>query len=249
MSKIISIVLAILALILIVVLGFVFFLLVRDNFFEDDQDQAALPTEAVILVISPTSSALPSPVIDVLPTLTPLPTSTAIPPTPTLAATDTPLPLPTVTNTAVPPVVVVPTNTAAPPPPPTNTPESAPPSGARGLTASHFGLQDRSNYTVNGQIWFDFTIVNTTGGDVPYNRLGVLPKKDGTDRFDWFQQSYGGPNAAIRPEGLSHEDNIKLPETGSYTLRLVICFDGYDACNSGGGTWVTMSHEIPVTIN
>jgi hypothetical protein len=115
--------------------------------------------------------------------------------------------------------------------------------------ASHFGLQDRSKFGVNQQIWFEFTIVNTAGGDVPYNRLGVLPKKDGVDRFDWFQHSYGGPNAAIRPEGLSHEDNIKLPEAGGYTLRLAICFDSYDACNSGGGTWVTMSQEIPVTIN
>jgi hypothetical protein len=137
------------------------------------------------------------------------------------------------------------------PVPPTDTPIPQPtaPTGARGLTATSFGLQGRSNYTVGGQIWFDFTIVNSTGGDVPYNRLGVLPRKGGTDRFDWFQQSYGGPNASIKPNGLTHEDNIKLPEAGNYTLRLAICFDGWEACNSGGGNWVTMSQEIPVTIN
>ena len=92
-------------------------------------------------------------------------------------------------------------------------------------------------------------VVNSTGGEVAYNRLGVMPRKGGTDRLDWFQQSYGGPNASIKPSGLTHEDNIKLPEAGTYTLRLAICFDGWDPCNSGGGTWVTLSQEIPVTIN
>ncbi len=245
MNRTISILLAALSIVLIIVLGFVFFLLIRDTLGQDDQ-VAIAPTEASDLVLPPTPTLLPPPVVDVLPTNTALPTNTPIPPSPTLSPTDTPLP--TATNTAVPPVVVQPTN-PPPPPPPTNTPEPTQPQGARGLVASYFGLQDRSKFGVNQQIWFEFTIVNTAGGDVPYSRLGVLPKKDGVDRFDWFQQSYGGPNAAIRPEGLSHEDNIKLPEAGGYTVRLAICFDGYDACTSGGGTWVTMSQEIPVTIN
>ena len=103
--------------------------------------------------------------------------------------------------------------------------------------------------TVNGEIWFDFQIVNTTGGEVPYNRLGVLPRKDGQDRFDWFKQSWGGPNANIKTDGLSAEDWIKLPESGDYTLRLAICFDGWESCNSGGGTWATMSPELGVSIN
>jgi hypothetical protein len=110
-------------------------------------------------------------------------------------------------------------------------------------------LQDRSDYTVGGRIWFEFTVINTAGGEVPYNRLGVLPKKDGVDRFEWFQQSYGGPNASMKPAGLSHEDNIKLPEAGGYTLRLAICFETWEACNSSGGNWATMSPEIFVNIN
>ena len=250
MSKVISVILAGVSVVLIVILGFVFFLLIRDTLGPDEEDQtAALPTEALPISISPTETVLPPPVVNVLPTNTALPTPTLVPPSPTAAPTDTPLP--TATNTAVPPPVVQPTN-PPPPPAPTNTAEPSeppPPSDARGLVASFFGLQDRSNFSVDKQIWFDFTIVNTTGGDVPYNRLGVLPKKDGADRFDWFQQSYGGPNAAVRPEGLTHEDNIKLPEAGSYTLRLAICFDGYEQCLGGGGTWETLSQEIPVTIN
>lgn len=110
-------------------------------------------------------------------------------------------------------------------------------------------MQDRSNYTVNGRIWFEFTIVNTTGGEVPYNRLGVLPKKDGVDRFDWYQQSYGGPNASMKPAGLTHEDNIQLPEAGGYTLRLAICFETWETCKTSAGSWATMSPEIFVNIN
>jgi hypothetical protein len=123
------------------------------------------------------------------------------------------------------------------------------PDDTRGLTATNFALQDRSDYTVNGRIWFEFTIVNNSGGDVAYNRLGVLPKKDGVDRFDWFQQSYGGPNATMKPAGRVHEDNIKLPETGNYTLRLAICFETWEACNGSGGNWVTLSPELPANIN
>ena len=85
---------------------------------------------------------------------------------------------------------------------------------------------------VNGQIWFEFQIVNGTGGEVPYNMLGVMPKKDGGDRLDWFKMSYGGGSATIKPEGLTWEDNLKLPESGSYTLRLAICFDGFVSTES-----------------
>lgn len=183
-----------------------------------------------------------------------LPTDTPIPPTETPIPTDTPTPIPaTATSTAIPP-----TNTAvyvAPPPtavPPTNTPippTAAPQIGVNGLIASHFALQSRSSYTVNGRIWYEFTVSNTTGSDVPYNALGVMPRKDGKDIQDWYQQTYGGPNAKIRPEGLTWEDNIQIPERGNYTLRLVICFDGFDNCLNGGGTWHSLSNEVPITIN
>lgn len=124
-----------------------------------------------------------------------------------------------------------------------------PPPDTRGLVTTHFGLQDRSSYTVNGAIWFEFSIANNAGGSVPFGALGVMPKKDGGDRLDWYQHSWGGNNDAISVAGLSWEDNIKLPEPGNYTLRLVICFEDFGVCRAGGGTWVPMSHEIPVTIN
>jgi hypothetical protein len=136
---------------------------------------------------------------------------------------------------------VPPTATTAPP-------TAVPQTGANGLTASHFAVQDRAEFSVNGSVWFEFNVANSTGGEVPYNALGVMPKKDGVDRPDWYQQSYGGPDSTIKPGGLAWEDRIRLPEAGNYTIRLVICFDGFDACLQQRGQWHSLSPEIPITI-
>ena len=206
----------------------------------------AAATEGVAASPTAEQATLPPAIIVALPTDTPPPaTETPLPPTETaVPPTDEPTAIPP-TNTAV---FILPTSTSIPP---TNTavPPTAIPVGANGLIASQFLLQDRSSYTVNGSIWFEFTVSNTTGGEVPYNAIGVMPKKDGTDRLDWYQQTYGGPNSTMKPSGLSWTDRIKLPETGNYTLRLVVCFDGFDNCLNGGGTWHSLSNEIPITIN
>ena len=173
--------------------------------------------------------------------------STSTPEETEIPATETFTPAPP-TNTAQ---AIQPTS--PPPPPPTDTPAPQPtplpPKGANGLVASHFALQERSEYNAGGSIWFEFTIANDTGNEVPYNALGVMPKKDGVDRFEWYQQTYGGKNSTISAGGFSWEDRIKIPEPGNYTLRLVMCFDGFDNCLQGSGTWQTMPDEIPVQIN
>lgn len=173
-----------------------------------------------------------------LPTAIPTVAPTVAPPT----ATPTQTPVPTaVPPTAVPvvvqPTAVPPTATAVPPTP-------VPQLGANGITATHFAIQDRASLTPGGKVWFEFNVVNSSGGDVVYDTLGVMPKKDGVDRPEWYQNSYGG---TMTPDGLNWEDHIKLPETGDYTLRLVICFDG-SACRENKGTWHTLSPEIPVAI-
>ena len=183
------------------------------------------------------------------------------PPTPTAQPTAviTPAPTPTPTATAVPPTAVPPTAvppTAAPPTavpptavPPTAVPPTAPPPlGARGLTASSFALQDRANLTVNGKIWFEFHVANSTSGDVAFEALGVMPRKDGVDRPEWFQRSWGGNNDVIGTGGLSWEDHIDLPEAGNYTLRLVVCFDPLDSCKANPGLFASLSPEIPITV-
>ncbi len=214
-----------------------------------DFDETAVPPTADVVNNNGQSgepAALPPAIVVELPTDTPPPaTNTPIPTeTPTASpvpATETPVPV----NTPVP---IIPTNTSIPP---TDTPvPTAPPQiGVSGLVASHFVLQPRSEFNVNKDIWFEFTVSNSTGGDVPYNAIGVMPRKDGVDQQAWYQQTYGGPSAKIRPGGLTWEDHIKIPEAGNFTLRLVICFDGFDNCLAGGGTWHSLSQEIPVTIN
>ena len=70
-------------------------------------------------------------------------------------------------------------------------------------------IKRRAEFTVNGSVWFEFNVANQTGGEVPYNALGVMPKKDGVDRREWYQQSYGGPDSTIKPGGLAWEDRIR----------------------------------------
>lgn len=255
MNRTLTIVVAVLGGIMILLLAVVFVILLQDVLGGSENATPTIASTAQVeLTSTPEEEELP-PVAGVPETFTPLPTSTPTdtPLATTPAPTDTPAPtstLPPSTPTSTPVPVIIPTNTAPPPPPATNTPPPAPPpQDTRGLVATNFGLQPRSDYRVNQQLWFEFSIVNTTGGEVPYFRLGVMPRKGGADRPQWFQQSYGGPNASIKPQGLNHEDNIKLPESGTYTLRLAICFDSWEACNSGGANWVTMSEEIPVNIS
>lgn len=233
---------------------------------------AAAPTQSIETSVAETVAAITVATAAALPPTqpaeqppAPLATVTsAIPPTvtpiPTIPATDTPIPTdtppPTETPTAVPPTntpvpVILPTNTPTPIPP-TNTPAPPPgpqPGNHRGLTATSFVLQDwRTNPTVNGQIWYEWTIANTSGAGVPYSTIGVLPRKDGVDRPQWYQNNWGGNNDVMPPEGLTWASWLSLPEPGNYTLRTVVCFDGFQTCMNGQGTFLTLSNEIPITI-
>ena len=200
----------------------------------------APPTATVeqVVIVPSTATTIPTDV----PTNTPVSTDTPVP-------TETPIP----TNTPVP--IVYPTATPVPPTvPPAPTATTGPPPGPQpvtinGLSATHFALQDRSNVSVNGKIWTEFQIVNSSGGNVSYSTIGVVPRKDGNDRWDFFKKSWGGNDDKIDPNGLRSEDNMYISEAGNYTLRLVICFDDYSTCRAGGGTHHTLSQEIPITLN
>jgi hypothetical protein len=134
------------------------------------------------MIVEVTSSPIPvtnTPAPTSTPDVTATPEETAVPPTETL-----PPPPPANTPQPAPPT--------APPPPATDTPvppTAPPPLGANGLVASHFALQERSDFTAGQSVWFEFVVSNSTGGEVPYNALGVMPKKDGNDRLEWYQNS------------------------------------------------------------
>jgi hypothetical protein len=202
---------------------------------------------------APVVTALPQPPLVLFPTDTPVPATDTPVPTDTPVATDTPdvpteTPVPP-TNTPA-PVVVQPTSTPVPAAP-TNTPApSAPPAGnPNGISASYWNIQDRSQFTPGGLVWFEWTIVNSSGNPVPFGCIGAFPAKDGVDRADWFKASWGGsPGDAVPPQGFSADDHIILNEAGNYTLRLAISFDDYNVCKSGGGTFHTISNSIPFTL-
>jgi hypothetical protein len=195
------------------------------------------PTAEQIVIVPPTATTIPTDV----PTETPIPTDTPVP-------TETPLP----TNTPVP--IIYPTATPIPPTaPPEPTATTGPPPGPQpvsinGISGKKFEIQDRSSFCPNCDVWFRFVVSNSSGGNVSFSTLGVVPRKDGKDQWQWFQKSWGGNSDKIDKNGLDWEDHINIPESGDYTLRLVICFGEYNSCKAGNSTHHTLSQEIPITI-
>ena len=251
-SKGIVIGMAVLLIVLLaVVAGFIYKDFIADSG-DDEMAEVAATVETIADATALMATATPiSEVAVEIVTLTPIPTAVF---TETPIPTDTPVP--TATPTAVPPTntpipIIYPTAT---PVPPTATPVPPTPSGPQpgapnGIRATYYALQDRSDISVNGKIWFQFEIANDSGGEVPYSALGTMPRKDGVDRLEWYQNSWGGDGATIDTDGLRWEDNMRIPEAGEYTLRLVICFESKDVCRSGNGTFHTLSQEIPITLN
>jgi hypothetical protein len=241
---------------LIFILLVAIFLVIRDGFAETTAEATAesvadLPTEvpATETAVPASPTVLPPAVVEILPTDTPLPS-----PTPTETPRPTETALPTNTATLVPqanipaPTAVPPTNTPAPP---TNTPvPSGPqPVNANGLVGQSFALQDwRTSLTPGGEIWYEWRIGNTSGAGVAYSTIGVMPRRNGQDIVAWYQNNWGGNNDVMPPEGLSWPAWLAIPETGDYTLRVVVCFDGFQTCLNGGGTFHTLSQEISVSI-
>jgi hypothetical protein len=221
---------------------------------------AALPTATAVAqlppatdaaeTLTPTPPTVPTTAVVLLPSATPPPTVTPTNTpevTNTPVATETPTP-PPATNTAV-PVVIPPTQTpTATAVPPTATPAGPQPGTVNGISATHFALRNDAQLWVGGDIWFEFRVANASGGNVPYGALGVMPRRNGADLPQWFQRSWGGNNDSLPTGGLTWDDRIRIPESGSYTLRLMICFESGAACMSGGGTFHTLSQEIPVNL-
>src|SRR3989304_645566 len=124
---------------------------------------------------------------------------------------------------APPPPPPTPAPPATPPPPPT----SPPPSGyiADGVRGDEFSIR---NTTVGaGQdIWFDFTVTNTTDDTIRY---GVLAAH--TD-MGFTAQSW--TNASLRPRAvLEWTDHININTPGTYQIYLGICFSDKPSCLSG----------------
>ena len=236
-----------LAVILIVLLGVSAVMLMQQDL--RSAEPATLTPTAVVVADLPTATPtdepprqLPAPPIEILPTNTPSPTPI---PTETPVPTETPIPTDTPTNTPV-PVVIIPTN----PPPPTNTPvpPTPVPPDTRGVVFGSFSIEGGPNFGAGEQIWFNFTVGNSNGAPIPFGVLGVYPSKDCSLRPQFIQPSWS--NDSLGTSGLTWRDNIRLNESGSYALQLAVCLDApRDTCMGGGGNWIFLSPQIPITVN
>jgi hypothetical protein len=147
--------------------------------------------------------------------------------------------LPVIQAAAPPPpqaTAVPPTATAPPPPAATNTPGVA---GANGIQTISFSMEKTSG-AVNESMWFDFSVVNTTGSDITYGILAAHTDA-GVTADSWHEPLLPGKQ-------LDWKDHINFPQAGAYQVYLGICYSNHDACKTGGAPWTRLSNSIAVTI-
>jgi len=145
-------------------------------------------------------------------------------------------------NEPPPPAATAPpaaTSTNPPPAAPTNT--SPPPvSGARGIVANSFSIEN-TTAAAGADVWFNFEVRNTTQGTVAY---GVLAAH--TD-VGFTAQSWTNETLTAG-QTLTWRDHINIGTPGTYQVYLGICFGSKDACLNGSAPWERLSASIAVTI-
>ena len=148
---------------------------------------------------------------------------------PIVAAPPTPIP------TAVPPTAT-PVPTAVPVA--SNTPAPVGYS-SRGIVGNSFGVAYPQG-SVGAQIWFGFSVTNTSSQVVEYSALAGHTDA-GYTAWSWTMQR-------LQPgQTLEWRDNIKFDKAGVYQLYLGICYAGsVDACRTA--TWDRLSPNVTVTI-
>jgi hypothetical protein len=106
------------------------------------------------------------------------------------------------------------------------------PDSVKGLKLEHFNLQDRSEFKVNGPIWFQFHYDNLLGNNIAYGSMGMaIHKWTGSEwKLHDYKSSYGGPRASLKSGGgpgggPAHEDHWKVDGKGIYALTPYVSFD------------------------
>jgi hypothetical protein len=135
-------------------------------------------------------------------------------------------PAPPATATPIPPTPVPATFT------PVFTATSAAPvaNTVKGIRGDYMRLRSTS-VGVNGQIWFEFKVTNTTGDTVSYAGLGpvVVGVKS---KSSWGDEKLG-PNQV-----LAADDHFEIGTAGTYTVYLGICFlSNRNACDNNNTGW------------
>jgi hypothetical protein len=154
--------------------------------------------------------------------------------------------LPVVQASAPPPPTAAPgvggggggaTSTAPPAPAASNTPSV---SGSGGIQTLLFQMHQTTGHP-GDKIFFDFTVVNTTGTDITYGILAAHTDV-GVTADSWHDPLKAGKT-------LNWTDHIDFPNAGTYQVYLGICYASHDACKTGGAPWTKLSASTTVTIN
>ncbi|MBN1313799.1 MAG: serine/threonine protein kinase [Anaerolineae bacterium] len=168
----------------------------------------------------------------------------------TLTTTPTEAPTPTGTPTAT---SVRATNTSTPSPTDTATPSPTatftytpsatytlptPPGLEHGLTDITFSLR-KVYLATDEKIWFDFSLTNSNDYTLSYGLLGAeVYYSDGALFLihPSFEDSELGPE-----ETLTKTDAFSISDPGTYSAKLIICYDELDVCNTSSGRWERLS--------
>jgi hypothetical protein len=171
------------------------------------------------------------------PTITPTITPTFMPTT--APATDPPTPTKLPTATRIPPTRM-PTATSTVTPSPTST-ETPLPGLEHGLTGIKFSLR-KTYLAINEAIWYDLSVTNNNSNNLSYGLLGAeVYYSDGGLYF--IDQSI--TNGMLPPgQILTRADSFPISIPGAYGVKLIICYDTLDVCNTPAGHWERLSPLI-----
>jgi hypothetical protein len=148
--------------------------------------------------------------------------------------------------------------------PPTQPPASAGSpiatgSGTRGITGRLEIDSGRLQYAANERIWFFETIQNTTGSAIQYGIIGVQARNtaNGTSQFQTSWSALTGPRQidanCTGPTdrcGGTWRDGMNISSTGTYELRLSICYNlTIQECQSAGAQWEYLTGPIVITVS
>jgi hypothetical protein len=141
--------------------------------------------------------------------------------------------LPVIQPSGPPPSTNTPAATA--PPAPTSTPTGQ---GANGIQTLDFHMEATSG-AVNQSMWFDFSVVNTTGSAITYGILAAHTDQ-GFTADSWHDPLQPGKT-------LTWRDHIDFNTAGVYQVYLGICYSTHDNCKASA-PWTRLSNSITVTI-
>jgi hypothetical protein len=139
---------------------------------------------------------------------------------------------------------LTPTPTPTRTPTPTIVPTSPPMHTENGIRGDFFHIRNRVAGP-NQDVWFDFGVTNVGSVRVDYGALGAWWSSG--SQASWGDDDFFNPGQGIQ----FHEDHLNIPSTGTYQVRLAICFLPKRVdCQSQSGLsqWKFLSDPVSVTI-